>query len=168
MSRGLTYALLAIAILAILFVFLVFGVSPAKAPSENIMRFGNTYWSLDSTPVFYGTTVWSMFADYSGNANLEHSNTIEVEHTTYWGVIPYDSEPMFWETEDGSFSSASLTFDDLMGRWEDSESVFKFKHGEDVYQVTFSIPKLENGTNKYTTLLEAWNEGELYQIIEGL
>jgi hypothetical protein len=168
MSRGLTYGLLAIAILAILFVFLIFGISPSKAPSENIIRFGNTYWSLDNTPVFHGTTVWSIFADYPGNTALEHSNTIEIEHTTYWGVIPYDSEPMLWETKDGSFLSASLTFDDLMGRWQDSESVFKFRHEEDFYQVTFGIPKLENGANKYTTLLEAWNEGELYQIIEGL
>jgi hypothetical protein len=44
--------------------------------------------------------------------------------------------------KNGSYSSRSLTFNDLTGRWQDSESVFMFKHGNDFFQVTFSIPKL--------------------------
>jgi hypothetical protein len=167
-SRGLIYTLLAIAIFAFLFLFLVFGVSPPRAPNENILRFGNTDWSLDNNPRVYGVTTWSRFADYPANATIEHSNTIKVEHTIYWGFIPYDSEAMSWEVENGNYSSRSLTFNDLMGRWQGSESVFTFKQGDDFFQVTFSIPKLENGTSKYATLLEAWDEGELYQIIERL
>lgn len=167
-SRALIYTLLVIAIFTLLFIFLVFGVSPSVAPNENIIRFGNTAWSLDNNSSFHGKTVWLRFADYPGNSSMEHSNTIKIEHVIYWGIIPYDSEDMNWEVENGSYSSNSLTFNDLMGRWQDSESIFKFKHRDDFYHVTFSIPKLENGTSKYATLLEAWEKGELYQVIEGL
>ena len=168
MSRRLAYTLLVIAILALLFLFLVFGLSPSKAPNENIIRFGDTDWSLDNNPRFYGNTVWSRYADYSGNSTLNHLDTIKVEHTIYWGIIQYDSEAMSWEVENGSYSFNSLTFNDLMERWQDSKAVFKFRQGDDFFQVTFSIPKLENGANKYATLLEAWEKGELYQIVEWL
>ena len=167
-SRGLIYAVAVLAIFALVFLVLAFGVSPAAAPNENIITFGNTEWSLDTNPRFYGKTVWARFSDYSGNSTIEHLNTIKVEHEVYFGAIPYDSEHMNWEVSDGSYSSNSLTFDDLMGHWQGSESIFTFKHGDDLLKVTFSIPKLDDGTNKYTTLLEAWEEGELYQTIESL
>lgn len=165
-SSGLIYTLLIIAIFVLLFLFLVFGLSPPESPSENIIRFGNTDWSLDINTRFYGKTVWSRFADYPGNLTIENANTIKVEHAIYWGAIPYDSEVMSWEVENGIYSANSLSFNDLMDRWQDSESVFKYRHEDNFIQVTFSIPKLENGTSKYATLLEAWEEGELYQKVE--
>jgi hypothetical protein len=84
-SRGLIYTLLVIAILVLLFFFLAFGVSPPEAPNGNIIRFGSTNWSLDNNSRFYGVTVWSVFADYSGNATVTHSNTIKVENTILLG-----------------------------------------------------------------------------------
>ena len=164
--RGLIYALAVLAIFALVFLVLAFGVSPPEAPNENLIAFGNNEWSLNTVPRFYGQTVWSRFADYPGNSTIEHLNTIKVEHEIYFGAIPYDSENMIWEVNDGSYSSNSLTFDDLNERWQVSESVFNFKYGDENFKVTFNIPKLDDGTNKYGTLLEAWNAGELFQTIE--
>jgi hypothetical protein len=167
-SRGLMYTLLMIALLVILFAFLSFGMSPPEAPNENNIGFGSTSWSLDSTPVVHGETFWGVFADYSGEEILEHSNTIKVAYEVYWGALPYDSQYMSWEVEDGTFSSKSLTLNDLTERWQDSASTFTFKHENDLYQVTFNIPKLEDGTSKYATLTEAWENGELHQLVESL
>lgn len=159
--------LLIIAILGLLFIFMIFGLSPLESPNENIIRFGPTTWSVDSDPVLYGKTVWERFSDFPGDPTIEHSNTIKVEYTLHWGIIPFDSEGMSWEVENGTFSSNSLTYNDLMERWRDSEAVFIFRHEDTLFKVTFSIPKLENGENKYDTLLEAWEVMELLQIIKG-
>ena len=164
--RGLIYALAVLAIIALVFLVLAFGVSPPATPSENTIAFGNTEWSLDSNPRFYGKTVWARFADYSGNLTIDQLNTIKVEHEIYLGAIPYDSEAMTWEVNTGSYSSHSLTYNDLTDHWQGSKSIFTFKHGDTLLTVTFSIPKLTDGTNKYPTLLESWEAGELYQTIE--
>ena len=166
-SRGLIYTLLVIAIFTLLFLFLVFGMSPPDSPNENIIKSGNTDWSLASNPRFYGRTVWSRFADYFANSTVQNTDTIKVEQAIYWGAIPFDSEAMSWEVKNGSYSVNSLTFDDLMGRWQNSESIFVFKQGDNLFKVIFTIPKLQDGTSKYSTLLEAWEEGELYQVVEG-
>lgn len=146
---------------------MIFGMSPIEAPNESIIRFGPTNWSVDNNAILHGKTVWERFADFAGDPTIKHSNTIRVDHISHWGIIPYDSEVMNWEVENGTFSSNSLSFNDLMGRWRDSEAVFIFKHEDALLKVTFSIPKLENGANKYDTLLEAWEEMELLQIIKG-
>jgi hypothetical protein len=156
------------AIVAVFFAFFVFGMSPPKASNETLIGIGDTTWSLDNAPIVHGETIWEKFADYPGSNTIDHGDTIKIVYCSYWGGLQYNTEYMSWEVENGVFSSNSLAFDDLMGRWQDSESVFKFKHGEDFYEVSFSIPKLENGTYKYADLLEAWEEGELHQIIEGL
>jgi hypothetical protein len=166
-SRGLIYGLLIIAILGILFIFMVFGMSPMESPNENVIRFGYTNWSGDSDPIVYGKTVWERFSDFPGDSTIEHSYTIKVEHIIHWGIIPVDSESMSWEVENGTFSSNSLTYNDLMDRWRDSEAVFAFKHEDALLKVSFSVPKLENGEDKYDTLLDAWEEMELLQIVKG-
>ena len=166
-SRALIYTLLMIAIFALLFLFLVFGMSPPDTQNETIIRSGNTDWSLDNNPKFYGRTVWARFSDYVANSTLQNTDTIKVENAMFLGSILYDTEAMSWEVENGSYSFNSLTFDDLMGRWQNSESIFILKQGDNLFKVTFTIPKLQDGTSKYSSLLEAWEEGELYQIVEG-
>jgi len=159
--------LLIVAILGLLFILMIFGMSPLESPNENIIRFGLANWSADNDHILHGKTVWERFSDFSGDPTIKHSNTIKVDHIIHWGILPIDSEAMSWEVENGTFSSNSLNYNDLMERWQDSESVFIFNHEDALYKVSFSIPKLENGANKYDTLLEAWEEMELLHIIEG-
>lgn len=166
-SRGLIYSLLITAILGILFIFMIFGMSPMESPNEDIIGFGPTNWSVNNDSILYGKTVWERFSDFPGDSSIEHSYTIKVEHIFHWGIIPVDSESMSWEVKNGTFSSNSLAYNDLMGRWRDSEAVFIFEHEDTLLKVSFSIPKLENGEDKYDTLLDAWEEMELLQIVKG-
>ncbi len=155
-------AILIIAIVAFLFAYLLFGMSPPKASNELIIRKGgDSSWSLSNEQNIYGKSIWSQFATHPNN------ETIKLYHCTYQGGILVNKDTMFWEDETGSFSSKPLSLDDLMARWQDLMSVFKFKYENEYYTVSFAIPKLENGTYKYTDLSEAWKRGELYQIIEG-
>ena len=112
----------------------------------------DTGWSK---PVFFKP---GMYATTSINGNFYVTH---ITDTSHGGIVVS-------KFENGIYSANSLSFNDLMGRWQDSEAVFKFRHGDNFFQVTFSIPKLENGTSKFATLIEAWEEGELYQKVEGL
>lgn len=168
--KAITYALLFLSILALIFAFMVFVMAPPNSPNEITVGFGNNDWGLDSEPVVHGRSIWNKFSDYRVDVSvpLNHSNSIKVAYENYWGAIPYNSEYMSWEVEDGVFSSNSLIYDDLIGRWQDSEAEFKFSYGDNFFQITYSIPKLEDGTNKYATLLDAWDKGDLFQIVERL
>jgi hypothetical protein len=59
------------------------------------------------------------------------------------------------------FHQKPLILSDLETRWEDTESVFKFRYGDDFYKVSFSIPQLADGAYKYLDLEESWYYGEL-------
>ena len=165
-SRRLFYAILFLALIAVLFVLLIFVVPSPSASNENLIKIGYVPWSLNNNLTVHGETIWDKFADYSTSEEITNDNTIKLGYTIYWGTIPYNTEYMSWEKEDGSYSSNSLSFDDLLSRWQNSEAVFKFKHTDDYYRVSFTIPKLENGNSRYIDLQDAWNTGELYQIIE--
>ena len=150
----------------ILFAFLIYGLSPPNFPNETYIRIGTNDWNLDNDQTVYGRSTWSLFADYEGDETIRRGDTLKLYDCIYWGAILYDTDAMSWENETGSYSSTSLTLNDLMSRWQDAVSVFKFNYGDEYCRVSFSIPKLENGANKYGDLNEAWESGELYQIIE--
>ena len=143
----------------ILFAYLVFGVSPPQASNRLVIRQGDSDWSISNERTIYGKTVWSQFADYP-------NETIKLFYCIYWGSVLVDKKVMSWEDETGSFSSRSLSLNDLVKRAQNSESIFKFGFENEYYKVSFSIPKLENETHKYSDLSEAWKKGELHQIIE--
>lgn len=154
-------AILIIAIVAILFAYFLFDTSPPKASNESSVRKErDTSWSLSNEHNIYGKSIWSYFAEY------ENHETIKLYYCRYWGGILFNKETMSWENEMGIFSSKPLTLNDLITKWQDSASVFKFKYENEYYKVSFSIPTLENGDYKYNDLNEAWERGELYQIIE--
>lgn len=139
--------------------YLVLGTVPPKNPSEQDIQHGYTNWSLDTEPIIYGKTIWS---DFSDNIN----NSIKVYYCTYYGGFFHSFDTMSWETEASVFSSTSLNSYDLLAKWDDSAAVFKFKYEDDCYKVSFSIPKMENGLEKYISLVEAWEKEELHQIVE--
>lgn len=141
------------------FAYLVLGTVPPEYPNEQDIKHGWTDWSLETETAVYGKTIWSDFAD---NVN----NSIKVYHCTYYGGVFHSFDDMTWETEPEAFSSSSLNYYDLESKWNGSVSVFKFRFEDDVYKVTFSIPKTENGLDKYSSLLEAWENEELHQIVE--
>ena len=141
------------------FAYLIFGPTPLKAPNEQDIRHDWIDWSIDAEPAVYGKTIWADFAD---NIN----NSIKVYHCTYYGGFFHSFDDMTWETEPGTFSSSSLNYYDLEAKWNGSSSIFKFKFEDEFYKVTFSIPKTENGLDKYNSLLEAWENEELHQIVE--
>lgn len=143
------------------FAYLIFGTVPPKAPNEQDMQHGVTNWNLDNEPVIYGKTIWADFAD---NKN----NSIKVYHCTYYGGFFHSFDAMSWETEAGVFSATSLNMYDLLAKWNDSTAVFKFKYENDLYKVSLSIPKMENGLDKYSSLTAAWENEELHQIVEKL
>jgi len=158
--RAILYAISIVAIVAIFFAFLTYGLSPPNASNEIYIRKGDTNWSLDNEQTVYGKSIWANFADHEGN------ETIKIYYCKYWGSILFNKETMRWENEMGNYSSKSLNLNDLMTRWQDSASVFKFNFENEYYKVSFSIPKMENGDYKYNDLGKAWEKGELYQIIE--
>ena len=149
----------AVLALVLAFAYLVLGTVPPKAPNEQDIRHDWIDWSIDTEPAVYGKTIWSDFAD---NINA----SIKVYHCTYYGGVFHSFETMTWETEPGTFSTSSLNYYDLEAKWSGSASIFKFKFEDEFYKVTFSIPKTENGLDKYTSLLEAWENEELHQIVE--
>ncbi|MCJ7713177.1 hypothetical protein MUO66_01785, partial [Candidatus Bathyarchaeota archaeon] len=116
-------------------------------------------WNLDTEQTTYGQSIWSNFNDNEDKA-------IKLYYCTYTGGFFYSFDVMGWENESGIYSTNSLNLDDLLDRWQDSASVFKFNFEKEYYRVSFSIPKFEDGTDKYSDLSEAWEEGELYQIVE--
>jgi hypothetical protein len=158
--RRLYVVISVIVVFAFLFALFIFVISPPSAPSEVLIKSGFTNWSVENEPVVHGETIWSTFADY------DRDQTIKLGYEAYLGGLNLNTEYMSWEAQDGSYSTNSLTFDDLMNRWQDSESVFKFKHEETFFRVSFSIPQQENGAPKYPSLEEAWANKELYQTIE--
>ena len=158
-SRSIFYAIISIIIIVSFFGYLVFGTVPPNDPNEQNIKNGYTNWSLDTEPIIYGKTIWS---DFSNNIN----DTIKVYSCTYTGGFFHSFDFMSWETEPGVFSSESLDLSDLLAKWENSTALFKFMFEDDFYKVSFSIPKLENGLDKYNSLEEAWEVEELYQIVE--
>lgn len=151
-------------IISILFVlsllaYLVYGTVPPKEPNELDIHNHSTNWSLDSEPIIYGKTIWS---DFNDNIN----DSIKVYYVTYTGGFFHNFETMSWEIEPGNFSTRSLDYNTLSDKWDNSSSVFRFKFENDYYRVSFSIPKLENGLDKYDSLIESWEEHELHQIVE--
>ena len=166
-SRTILYAISIIAIIALLFTFLFFVLSPPESSNQIYVRVGDTDWSVDAEPIVYGKSIWADFADYERDTTTIRPETIKLYDCIYWGAVISDKETMFWETEEqGTYASHSLTLNNLMERWQNSASVFKFKHEDQYFRVSFSIPKLENGNYKYNDIAEAWEEGELYQAIE--
>ena len=165
-SRSLFYGISILAIIAVLAVFLVYGLSPPNASNEIFVVKGYTDWSLDNGRVIHGESVWASFADYEGDETIQRSETIKVYNAIYWGAILFNKAEMSWETETGSYSIESLTLNDLKNSWQDGASVFKYTFEEDYFRVSFSIPKLKNGEYKFSDLTEAWEEGQLYQTIE--
>jgi len=165
-SRTRFYTISIVAIVAILIAFLILFLSPLKASNETYIREGDNDWSLDNDQTVYGKTYWSIYADYMRDETIERSETIKLYYCKYWGDILINKETMTWEKDVGTYSSKSLTLNDLMIRWQDSASVFKFNYEDEYYKVSFTIPKLENGDYKYSDLTEAWEKGELYQTIE--
>ena len=155
----LNVLILVITVFAVLFAFFVFAISPPVAPNEVLISDGFTNWSVGNNPIIHGETIWSRFAD-SGQ-----DKTIKLGYENYLGGLNLNTEYMSWEDENGSYSSNSLTLNELLTRWQDSESVFKFKHEERFFRISFSIP-IENGTPKYADLEEAWANEELYQVVE--
>jgi len=150
--------ILVIAVFAVLFAFLVFVMSPPVAPNEVLIGEGVTNWSVGNNPIIHGETIWSNFADSN------QGQAIKLGYENYLGGLNLNTEYMSWEDE-GSYSANSLTLNELLTRWQDSESVFKFKYEETLFRVSFSIPT-ENGTPKYADLEEAWENTELYQVVE--
>ena len=140
-------------------VYLVFGTTPPLEPNEQDIGHGWTNWSLDTEPIIHGKTIWSHYAD-------NRNQSIKVHYSTYWGGIFHSFESMSWEVEEGVFSTKSLDFYDLLSKWDNSVAVFKFKYNDGFYRVSFSSPKLENGLDKYSSLLEAWEKEELHHIVE--
>ena len=153
------WAIVIITIGLILFAYLVLGVSPPQASNRLIVRKGDSNWSLSNEKRIYGKTIWSQFADYP-------EETIKLYYCRYWGGVLVDKIVISWEDETGSFSSRSLSLNDLVKRQQNSRSIFKFGFENEYYKVSFNIPKVENGNYKYSDLSEAWDIGELYQIIE--
>ena len=154
------YVLSIVAIAAILFAFIGFGLSPPAASNEVTVRKGYTDWRVQNGHTINGESAWAFFAD-AGNYEA-----VKIYHCAYWGGVLLDKNVMSWENNDGSYSSKSLTLTDLTARWQDSASVFKFTYENEFYTVSFSIPKLEDGSYKYADLTEAWENAELHQIIE--
>lgn len=165
-SRTLLYTISTIAIVAMVFVFINMVLAPPVTSNEIIITVGDNDWSLGNDPIFYGKSYWSTYSDSSHDETIQRSETIKMYYCIYWGALTVDKETMSWETATGNFSSKSLAHNDLLTRWQDSGSVFKFKHEETYFKVTFSIPKTENGDYKYTNITQAWEKGELYQTIE--
>lgn len=158
--RRLHIGILIIVIFAVLFAFFVFAMSPPNTSNEILIKEGYTSWSVGNDPVFHGETIWATFADYRDD------EAIKVGYEVYWGGLKLNTDYMSWEDQNGSYSTGSLTLNELMANWQGSESVFKFKHEEELFRVSFSIPNLENGMPKYSSLEDAWANKELYQIIE--
>jgi hypothetical protein len=164
--RTKIYAISTITIVVILFIFVIYGLSPPNFPNETYIREGNNDWNLDNGQTVHGRSTWAIFADFEGDTNISRKETIKLYDCVYWGALLYDTDAMSWENEMGDYTSRSLTLNDLMLRWQDQVSVFKYKYGDEYYKVSFSIPKMENGTSKYIDLKDAWESGELYQTVE--
>ena len=165
-SRTILYSISIIAIIALLFTILLSVLSPPEASNQIYIRIGDTDWKVDDDPIVNGKSIWAEFADYERDPT-NRPETIKLYDCIYWGAIISDKETMYWETEQqGTYSSNSLTLNDLVEQWQNSASVFKFKHQDQYFRVSFTIPKLENGDYKYSDITEAWEKGELYQTIE--
>ena len=142
------------------FSYLVFAIPLPEEPNEVIITKGLTIkWNLETEQTTYGQNIWSNFNDNEDKA-------IKLYYCTYTGGFFYSFDVMGWENESGIYSTTSLNLDDLLDRWQDSASMFKFNFEKEYYRVSFSIPKFEDGTDKYSDLSEAWEEGELCQIVE--
>ena len=145
-----------LAIVAILLVsVIVISVAGSSEPANAfVISNGNRFdWGLVTEQTVYGQVYWSEFRDYPNN------DTIKIYIKSYIGPIWFDSHEMKWEDEYGRFSSKPLILSDLEKRWKDTESVFKFRYDDDFYKVSFSIPRLNNGTYKYLDLEESWYHG---------
>lgn len=145
--------------LIVFLVYLVYGIVPPINPSDQDITHGYYDWSLDTEPIIYGKTIWSDFSD-----NVNHS--IKVYYCIYTGGYFHEFNAMYWEVDPGNYSSASLNYFNLLDKWDGSTAAFRYKYNEEFFRVSFSIPKLENGLDKYDSLKEAWNEEELHQIVE--
>ena len=151
--------ILVIIVFALLFALFVFVISPPVAPNEVLISEGSTNWSVDNNPIIHGETLWSKFADSGQDVS------IKLGYENYLGGLNLNTEYMSWEDENGIYSASSLTLNELSTRWQVSESVFKFKHEDRFFRISFSIP-IENGAPKYADLEEAWANKELYQVVE--
>lgn len=164
LNKKIIYVVSALGIAIVLTAYFLFGLSPPKSSNEIVIKRGAySNWSLTvQDETVYGVTVWSEFAEYPEDA-------IKLYHATYWGGVLVDKTPMSWEdNKTGDFHSEPLTLQNLTANWLDAEnaSIFRFRFEDNYYKVSFSIPKHSNGTSKYLTLTESWENGELYQIIE--
>jgi hypothetical protein len=166
--RASHIAILLIAIFVIFIAFLMVDTSPPGKSNEIFVTVGHNDWEVGSDQIIYGETIWGVFADYQYDEGTNRRETIRVDYCIYWGGVQMYKEHMSWENETGNYLSKSLGLNDLILKWQDSESesVFKFKHEDKYYRVAFSIPKLENGIDKYSNLTDAWENGELYQITD--
>ncbi len=142
-----------------LFAYIVLWGSPPQASNRLVIKTGISDWSIPNERTICGKTIWSQFADYP-------NETIKLYYCIFWGSFLVDKRVMSWEDETGSFTSRSLALNDLMKRAQNSESIFRFSFENEHFRVTFSIPNLEDETQKYPDLREAWKNGELHQIIE--
>ena len=159
-SRAIVITIISLIAIGAFFSYLVFAIPLPEEPNEVIITKSHTIkWNLETEQTTYGQSIWSNFND-------NEDKTIKLYYCTYTGGFFYSFDGMGWENESGIYSTNSLNLDDLLGRWQDSASMFKFNFEKEYYRVSFSIPKFEDGTDKYSDLSEAWEEGELYQIVE--
>ena len=166
-SRSTLFIISIVAVVALVVIYLTMIMSPPNTSNEEIVRLGETDWSIETDPTVYGASIWATFADYSGgNEGTEHQESIKVYFVDYLGGVTVDKETMSWDDTTGTSSEKSLTLENMITHWQGSSAIFKFNHKDDFYKVSFSVSKLENGQDKYTDITEAWNEGELLQTVE--
>ena len=159
-SSAIIIAIISLIAIGAFFSYLVFAIPLPEEPNEVIITKRATIkWNLETEQTTYGKTIW-------GNFNDNEEKAIKLYYCTYTGSLFHSFEVMGWENESDIYSTNSLNLDNLLDRWQDSASAFKFNYENEDYRISFSIPKFEDGTDKYSDLSEAWEEGELYQIVE--
>jgi hypothetical protein len=166
-STIIALGIIAIAIIIIAFLGLVMG--PPTFSNETLVRKGpiSSNWSVRiNETTFTGAALWTKFAYYE-------DESIELDQSIYWGALLYNENGMGWVDDQGQLQDKALTLNNLTDRWQyngvqvnatqpNGSAAFKFALDNYYLKATFSLPKAEDGSYKYSSLDDAWAAGELY------